>query len=133
EPGKIENRIVVTDTIQQMPAENETPVVVEKVHPAIKKDAPAILEKQIAPPSAVAVESEVITEPAHLADEPIITESQITIKKAPKAVLLNKPNVATRTVRQAVVSTQSTISPKATEANPLLVVDGKAIPEGKEY
>lgn len=128
-PTNNQEQIVVADSLKIIDTSTRI-VIQENRNPMIKDEAPAILRKQIEKTSAVAVEQATISDVEVL--EPIQTTESLEEKRVSNKVMHIAPNFEARGVQR--INDNIVIEAvSAKKETPLLVVDGEAVKEGRQY
>ena len=133
----VNERVVTSDSISILPTNEETRIVsAEITNPEIKDDAPEILQKQLAPSASVVVSQEMHEE---IMEEPA---ADIVKTKAANKITNATSNNSKRTMNSVIEARIVMRSADTFELNkqdvvpepkPLLVINGVALKEGKEY
>lgn len=131
-PTNTDEQIVIIDTVSPEKIDTTGRIVLqEKINPIIKNEAPELLKKQLKSVSAVAVQ-EVITEEITAAEAPVNLLQNSQKKESARKMMLN-PNYESRGVQRVADAFISEEQKVVNKANPLLVVDGEAVMEGRSY
>lgn len=132
-----EEQVVVSDSIFSVPNDQETRIVnAEITNPEIKKNAPEILKKQLAPTANAVVSQEMNDE---IMEEPA---TDVVKTKATNKITNSVSNYNKRTMNSVIEARSVTRSADTFDVGeqevvekpkPLLVLDGVALKEGKKY
>lgn len=130
-PMEIREQVVAVDTMSMQQIDTTTQLV-ELENKLIKEDAPEILRKQLKAVSAVAIQETVAQEVEISATKDVqITENQNRVSN--KIVSIKASHYEARGVQQSGESFVADEQQVVRKPNPLLVVDGQAVKEGRNY
>lgn len=133
----VNEQVVTSDSISILPTNEETRIVsAEITNPEIKDDAPEILKRQLAPSASVVVsqemQEEIMEEPAA---DIVKTEAANKITNATSNNSKRTMNsvIEARIVMRSADTFELNKQDVVPEPKPLLVINGVALKEGKEY
>lgn len=130
-PMEIREQVVAVDTMSMQQIDTTTQLV-ELENKLIKEDAPEILRKQLKAVSAVAIQETVAQEVEISATKDVqITENQNRVSN--KIVSIKASHYEARGVQQSGESFVADEQQVVRKPNPLLIVDGQAVKEGRNY